>query len=368
MRVIVIGAGIIGLSTAEALARRGAEVVVLDARSVGRGASQASAGILAPYTEAGEDSPLLALGIRSLALFDDFVAGAAARSGRPIEYARTGTLDVAFTESACAHVQAALQWLEPQGVESRWLDQDALRDVAPAVSPHARGGLLIPSHGWVGVRSLLAALLQSARLAGARFESPVAVDAIRVKETVMIRAGDRRLEADAAVLASGSWSGRVRLDDVPALPLRPVRGQLLHLQWPGAPLPPIVIWGPDCYAVPWSDGTVLIGATVEEAGFDERATVDGVASLTRAATALLPGAADAAVAGTRVGLRPASPDGLPIIGAVPSMPGVFVATAHYRNGILLAPVTAELVTRMVLDGVAFPELDRFSPDRFPQGA
>jgi glycine oxidase len=154
------------------------------------------------------------------------------------------------------------------------------------------------------------------------------------------------------VIAAGSWSGRVRVANVPPLPVRPIRGQLLHLRWNRGPMPTRVVWGHDCYTVPWHDGTLLVGATVEDAGFDESSTVEGVRLLTDAVGTLLPDARNAAMAEVRVGLRPASPDGLPLIGPLSMAPAVTLATGHYRNGILLAPLTAQLVASSILDGVS----------------
>ena len=365
MRAVVVGAGIIGAAIADALARRGVEVTVLDVRPPGGGASHASAGILAPYVEADADSPLLPLGVRSLAMYDDFVAGAVARSGRPIEYARSGTLQVALSDAAGDHLRASAGWLARRGVPHEWLDPAAARGREPAIAPAACGALLIPEHGFVGVTALVAALVQSARLAGAVFESPVEVTRITPRAgDIEIRCADRLRHADVVVVGPGTWASRVRIDGAAALPVRPVRGQLLHLAWT-APSPPArVVWGPDCYAVPWADGSLLVGATAEEAGFDERATVEGVSSLAGAVTALLPAAARATFTAVRVGLRPATPDGLPIVGAFQAAPRVFCATGHFRNGILLAPLTAALAERAIVDGVADDALTAMRPDRF----
>lgn len=336
-------------------------------RSPGRGASQASAGILAPYVEAHEGSVLLSLGTRSLALYDDFVGGVSARSGKTIEYARTGTLEVAQDEEARERLLRDRATLDRLGVASEWIDASQVTSAEPAVATSAFGALLIPTHGSVGVGSLMAALVASARLAGASFESPVeAVDVVSMSDVVEVRAGSRRYSADFVVIAAGSWSGRVRVKGVAALPLRPVRGQLLHLR-PGASsmvVPRRVVWGRDCYCVPWSDGSLLVGATVEDVGFDERSTVEGVSHLTRAAATLLPGTARASVEAIRVGLRPATPDDLPIIGPLPGAPRVIAATGHYRNGILLAPVTAEMVSNLILDGESDEVLSRVGAGRW----
>jgi len=364
MTTVVIGAGIIGVAVADALARRGADVIVLDMRAPGRGASQASAGILAPYTEAHEESPLLGLGTRSLNLFDEFIASTAAQSGRRIEYARSGTLEVALDDDDERRLRAASAWLDAAGVDHAWLDAAMLRSVVPAVTSEARGGLRVGSHGFVGVASLVSALAQSARRAGAVFMTPV--EAIRIVpggDQIEVRAGEQRYQADAVVVAAGSWSRRVRVEGVAELPVRPVRGQLLHFRWTAGAPPPCVVWGPRCYTVPWSDGALLVGATVEDVGFDESTTAEGVLKLTEAVVELLPGARSAAFVEARAGLRPATPDGLPAIGPLRSAPRVVMATGHYRNGILLAPLTAEVVANYVIDRKSDPVFEITSPDR-----
>jgi glycine oxidase len=175
-------------------------------------------------------------------------------------------------------------------------------------------------------------------------------------------AGDARHEADAVVLAAGCWSGQVGGAGA-AVPARPVRGQLVHARFDSPPLDRIV-WGPECYLVPWRDGTLLVGATVEDAGFDERPTVEGVRGMLEGARRLLPGVDRARFDGVRVGLRPASGDDLPLIGPSSTMPRVFHASGHYRNGILLAPLTAALVADLVLDGREAPALAATRPARF----
>ena len=362
---LLLGAGAIGLSVADELARRGARVTVIDMRSPGKGASQASAGILAPYVEAHESSPLLDLGVRSLDLFDEFVQRVSRDSGRPVEYSRSGTLQIALSDDEARGLAAARAWLVERGVESDWLTGNELRRVEPAVTERAVSGLRIPRHGFVNVPALLQALSQSARQHGAQFESPVqALEVDHGAERVRVRAGDRQYDVDVVVVAAGSWSGRIRIRGLPALPVRPVRGQLLHLRCaPTFPRPATIVWGPRCYTVPWSDGSLLVGATMEDVGFDETSTVDGVHELGSAVIDLLPAARGASLEGIRVGLRPALPDDLPAIGPYRDAPRVLAATGHFRNGILLAPLTAALIARWVLEGDRDPALALTSPDR-----
>jgi glycine oxidase len=361
MHVIVIGAGIIGAAIAERLAVRGATVTILEKRAPGRGASQASAGILAPYTEANRSSALLALGVRSLALYDDFMAGVVERSGRAVEYARTGTCEVALADARREQLQRTAVWLAEENVPHEWLEPDAARAFEPAVSPEVTGGLFVAMHGFVNVRQLVAALLQSARFHGAILESSVEPTEVNSSDSrVEVASAQRRWQADAAVVAVGSWMRTLKIRNASAVQVRPVRGQLLHVRWRRGEIPRRVLWGPDCYLVPSADGSVLIGATVEDAGFDESTTVAGVHELMTAAIALAPAVRDASLEGVRVGLRPRA-DGLPIVGPLSGSPRVTIATGHYRNGILLTPLTAELVSGYVLDGIKDAALAMMAP-------
>jgi glycine oxidase len=365
MKVLVVGAGVIGASIAEAVARRGADVTVMDMRSPGRGASQASAGVLAPYTEAAGKTVLFDLCARSLGMFETFLAAIADRSGRAIESARRGTVEVALSDAEAAHLKTAQAWLAREAIASDWIGAAELRMLEPSIATSAAGALVIPSQGFVNVGALVAALVQSARLAGAKFVSPAeAIEVMPSRDRVDVRAGADRQTFDHVVIAAGSWSRRVRVAGVPPLPVRPIRGQLLQLAWASGPIPSRVVWGPRCYTVPWPDGTLLVGATVEDVGFDEASTVDGVQTLTAAVAELLPDARHAALREVRVGLRPATPDGLPVIGPLRSAPNVTIATGHYRNGILLTPLTADMVCRYVLDRVADPMMKEITPDRF----
>jgi glycine/D-amino acid oxidase-like deaminating enzyme len=206
--------------------------------------------------------------------------------------------------------------------------------------------------------------MASARLRGATCETPAEIIHIEQKrDIVQVRVGDRVDEVDHAVIAAGSWSGRVRVADVAAFPVRPIRGQLLHLKWPEHSLPMRSVWGSRCYTVPWPDGSLLVGATVEDVGFDERTTVAGVRDLLDAVGELLPVAARASLEAVRVGLRPATADHVPLIGPLERHPRITLATGHYRNGILLAPYTADVIARQILDNDRDPLLDLTRPER-----
>jgi glycine oxidase len=363
--IIVVGAGIVGCAVASELARRGASVQLVDERPAGMGATQASAGMLAPYKEASAGSPLLDFAVRSLDLFDDFVTRASSESGVAVPYRRTGTIEVALQEGAMGKLRATAALLASRGVAAEIVDGHTARGEEPHLTADVAGGLLIPAHGFVAAGDLTRALATSARRHGTQVIEGGRVVRIAPAGGDMLVATERgTLAGNAVVLAAGSWSGQIDIAGLVArVPVRPVRGQLLRLGWNGAALRRVT-WSDRCYLVPWDDGTLLVGATSEDAGFDERATAAGVRDLLEAACDVVPHAWTAGFLGARVGLRPATPDDLPIIGASHVLPNLFYATGHYRSGILLAPLTAQLVADAMLDGRIDPALAALRPQRF----
>jgi glycine oxidase len=363
--IIVIGAGVIGCAVAHELARRGAAVRVIDDRQPGMGATQASAGMLAPFTEAKDrNHAFLDLAVRSLGLYDAFVADIAATASVQVGYQRTGTLEVATTREHMAGLQHLSGRLKAHGVALRLLDASAARAEEPHLGAEVAGGLLIESHGFVNAGELTRGLAAAARRHGADFVH--GARALRISPQaggVIVETSQGSLTGDAVVLAAGSWSGRLEIEGVSPPPIRPVRGQLLHLGWRDVNLRR-VIWGEQCYLVPWQDGTLLVGATMEEVGFDETNTVAGVRELLEAACALVPRASAADLLSARAGLRPGSPDAMPIVGPSRTMANLMYATGHFRNGVLLAPVTAQLVADALLDGRSDPALAAVGPQRF----
>jgi glycine oxidase len=363
--IIVVGAGIIGCAIAHELARRGASVEVVDDRPIGMGATQASAGVLAPFIEARDGNPLLELAVRSLDLYDDFMNRVTAATGTVVTYRRTGTLDVALDERDLETMKTTAAVLERRGVPALILDAARTRGEEPHLADGVLGALLIEVHGFVAAADLARALGAAARRDGAQLLEPTRVRIIASRHGEMVVETDKgSLSSAAVVLAAGSWSGQITIEGVSEKPpIRPVRGQLLQLGWKGVPLRRVT-WSSRCYLVPWDDGTVLVGATAEEAGFDERATVAGVRDLLEAVCDVTPHAWSAGFNGARVGLRPATADGLPIIGASRRLPNLMYATGHFRNGILLAPLTAALVADALLENRIDPMLAKLSPARF----
>lgn len=363
MRVTVIGGGIIGCAAAYELVRRGATVTLIDMRHPGDGATHASAGMLVPHIESHSPA-FLQLGVSSLSMYDAFVDRVRADAGRDVEYRRGGSLQVALTDIQQQHLRGVAGSYRASGVAHRLLDAKELRESEPALAAGVAGGLFVPDHGFVSARHLTAALASAAERRGARIVSDRRVDHVAVEggET-RVYAGTEVFGADAVVIAAGSWSGQIVIERARPAVVTPIRGQLLQLAC-ASPAASHVLWGSDCYLVPWRDGTLLVGATSEDVGFDERATVAAVRGLLDAACALLPPAGQARFHEVRVGLRPSTGDGLPIIGRAAALPNVVYATGHYRNGVLLAPLTAEAVADLVLEGSARPDLALTAPARF----
>jgi glycine oxidase len=362
--IVVVGAGIIGCAVAHELARRGASVQLVDQRHAGQGATQASAGILAPYIEA-EAGDFLGLTVRSLQMYDGFVSGVVADSGVEVPYRRTGTLQVATDHDRMTTLKNIAARLDAQGVELDLLDAQTARAEEPQLGGDVVGGLLVPTHGFVSAEDLTRALTAAARRYGAQLIDGGRVRRIaRCGSDLAVETDRGRLTGNAVVLAAGSWSGQIEIDGVGArIPVRPVRGQLIRLAWNG-PTVRRVTWGDRYYLVPWDDGTLLVGATVEDAGFDEHTTVAGIRDLLDAACELVPHAWTAGFLGARAGLRPASADDLPILGPSRVLPNLMYATGHYRNGILLAPLTARLVADAMLENLVDPAMAKFGPGRF----
>jgi glycine oxidase len=360
VNITIAGAGVIGCAIAHELVSRGARVRVLDSRGPGGGATRASAGILAPHIEA-HDTALLALAVRSLALYDSFLERVSHDAGERVEYERKGTLEIAVSLDEAMTLRRRARTLAGTRIDHTLLDAADVRRFEPDVTPAAVAGLHVHTHGYVAAGELTRALVSAAMRVGAAFDVGT-VASVEGGSAARVRAADAVIESDAVIVAAGSWS--TSLSGVTAVSgaVRPIRGQLLQLRLPKRPAGR-VIWGTDCYLVPRQDGSVLAGATSEDVGFDERATSSGVQQLLQGAVALMPALGGSTFEEVRVGLRPKTRDELPAVGASSTMPHVFYATGHYRNGVLLAPLTARLVADLVLDGKADASLALLEPRR-----
>jgi glycine oxidase len=370
--VLVVGGGVIGLSSAWRLAQRGASVTVVDAGLAGA-ASGVAAGMLAPVTEArlGEE-PLLALNRASWARWPAFAAEVADAAGRPVGYRADGTLVVALDADDRAALDELAARHRLMGLEVSPLRSREARAVEPGLSPGIRGGLLAASERSVDPEALVPALRDAAIAAGVRL---LAAEVERIatgpdgRVTGVALSPGETLAAGTTVLAAGCRSASIPgLADEARPPVRPVKGQILTLrQPPGEPLVSRtlrgLVRGSSIYLVPRDDGRVAVGATVEERGWDGRPTAGGAYELLRDALALVPGLDDAELVAVRTGLRPGSPDDLPMVGPGGAV-GLVVATGHHRNGILLTPVTAEAVAATVLGEPLPAEVAPCDPRRF----
>lgn len=367
-RLIVVGAGVIGLGVGYRLARAGWDVDVFDAREAGSGASHAAAGMLAAGAELepGEEE-LFRLNRMSQDLWPGFAREIEAYTGLSVGYRDEGTLVVALTRDDVARLRFTAAHQRRHGVVLEWLDGRGLRAREPHVAPGAPGALYSPHDHQVDNRLLAAALKAAFLKAGGRLHERAPVETLRIEKGRVrgVRAGGVEHAAEKVLLAAGAWSRLVPgLADADRPPVRPIKGQMLALAMPsGAPLIRHVVWAPKIYLVPRSNGRLVLGATVEEKGFDPRMTAGGLLALLEAAWRVLPGIEELPILETWSGFRPGSPDDAPVIGEA-STPGLTVATGHHRNGVLLCPATVETVARLIATGEADPAIRPFGPGRF----
>lgn len=364
----MVGGGIVGLSCAWELARRGARVAVVDPGEPAARATWAAGGMLAPLGEAPEPGAFLELGMRSLALYPDFARGLEDASGRPVGLHLNGKLLTAATPEEEEALARRRDWLLADVQPVRWMSGEAARSLEPSVAPGTRAGLLLEGNGRVDNRALQEALETAVDAEGVRRMRGRALglcrDAGRVTGVILEEAGE--LAAEWVVLAAGAWSGT--LTGLPRpLPVRPVKGQMLAFAAPARPLSRVVT-SSRAYLIPRETPRgplVVVGATSEEAGFDLSVDLPGQARLEAGAVALVPALARASVVERWAGLRPGIPDGLPVLGPEPAAGGLVYATGHFRNGILLAPVTALAVSGWIT-GRPPAGMAAFSPGRFPR--
>jgi glycine oxidase len=367
-RVAIIGGGVIGLSIGWRLAEAGCAVDLYERGKAGRGASWAAAGMLAAAveTEPGEEA-LVPLTRASQALWPGFARALKAASGIDVGLRDEGTLVVALTRDDAERLRFTFALQRRLGLEIELLSAaEALRR-EPHLSPRVTAACFSPHDTQVDNRRVAAALVEAFRRAGGRLheQSPVAAIDVAGGTARGVVVGGERRAADIVVLAAGAWAQEIEGIPAPARPpVRPVKGQMLALRVdPSAPLLRHVLWAPKAYLVPRREGRLVVGATVEERGFDEALTAGGVMALLEGAWRALPGIEELAIEEMWVGFRPGSRDDAPILGPC-AVDRLVLAVGHHRNGILLTPITAEAVSALVLTGVAPPSIRPFALDRF----
>lgn len=362
MNIVIIGAGVAGLSIGWRLRQAGTEVTILERAEPGRGATWASAGMIAATAELGhEDGPESEFAHRSSGLWPIFAAEIEQATGVAIHYAQTGALIAARGDAQAG----ALKDSVASGSSASWLEPGEALAMEPMLAPDISGALWAPGEAFVDNRALGRALTHAFVKAGGTLSRTEPATELIVEEgrAVAMRSPFARYEADAFIIAAGAWSGQLFGLPPELTKVKPVKGEMLALEQPAASqLPGHLIWGNGIYLVPRRN-QLLIGATVTEAGFDTSVTDAARDFLRGRADALLPALANWTEADHWAGLRPGSPDGLPIVGLT-SVEGLYAATGQYRNGILFAPAIAEAVTRLVLERKVPPQIAAFDPRRF----
>jgi glycine oxidase len=374
--IAIVGGGIIGLSVGWYLASRGVKTIVYDRGEAGRAATWASAGMLAPNLEAepGEEK-LLPLLLEGRRMWEDFARLLEEASSMAVNYRREGTLSIALTWDDMERLRFQLGFQKSLGLDVELIDGERVLEMEPSINRNVMAALYSGSDHQVDNRRVAQALKSAYLRSGGVLRERVAVDSVVVEGGrvlgISTEAGFER--AEAVVLAAGAWSRE--LDGIPEKlkpPVRPVKGQMLSLKTnPNNPLISHVIWGPvrnwgPVYMVPRLDGHLILGTTVEEMGFDTSVTAGGLMNILRGCWEILPSIVDLPIDEVWAGLRPGSRDDAPILGPTP-IEGLIMATGHFRNGILLAPITAEVITRYILSG-ELPEIAQpFTIDRFIGG-
>jgi glycine oxidase len=367
--VLIVGGGIIGSAVAYSLSLGGARVLLLEREHLAAGASGVAAGMLAPQVEAPFDDPFFELTLKGRAEHAPLAANLLEDVGLDVEYRATGIVRVARDEAERTELRRRQSWQSARGLRATWLEPGELGEIEPllggVVGRMLAGGVWLPDEGQVRGSRLVQALAAASVKRGARIHEGSWA-------TALVVAGDRitgvrtptgTLSAPTVVLAAGVWSPDLTREIGLSLPVVPVKGQIITLRALNRPLQH-VIWSGECYLVPKVGGEVILGATVEEGNYDRRPTLAGIGALSEAALEFLPWAGQLLVEGIWAGLRPAAPDRFPIVGRAPGFSNLILATAHFRNGILLGPLTGRWVSQLIFEGIAAPELAPFGVERF----
>jgi glycine oxidase len=367
VRVVVAGGGVIGCATADELARAGADVTLFERRAPGAEASGAAAGMLSAFG-GGERTLFQDLAVASWRLYPTVAADLKTRTGIDVELITRGALYVLFTDGEVREAEGLLASSLARDFDVSVFDARRLHEREPALMMAARGALFIGGDYGINNERLVAAYAAAAAGAGVKVCSGAEVSRVVVEDgraRGVVVAGET-MEADAVLLAAGAWSGTLAASFGARLPVGPARGQMLALDH----RPPLVshcIHAGEVYLVPRGGGELLVGATVERVGFRAEVTAGGIGGLLTGAVEAVPALADRAITRTWYGFRPQAVDGLPILGPWPGIAGLWVATGHFRNGIVLAPITARLMTEWMLEGTPSIAVPDFLPDRFLGG-
>lgn len=363
--VVIVGGGLIGLSVARELAGRGCEVTVLDRQRLFRGASAVAAGMLAAQIEWDRPNAFFRLALYSRALYADWVQQLEEETGRSIGYRKTGILQVAFHLRDVERFQEKMVWQQQRGLHAEWIEEADLPGVEPELSRRALGALFAPDDHQVDSGKLVRALYHSAVSRGVRVVTGAKVSGIvrNGERVVGVQTAQGIYPADDVVVAAGSWSGEPLTGGCGTMPVRPVRGTIVEVR--GRPrLLRHIVFTDDCYIVPKGGNRYLIGATVEEAGFTQKAELGSVRTLLEKASTLFPAVDYFHWHTVRSGLRPTTPDLQPILGPDPRVERLWWACGHYRNGVLLTPVTGKIMAQLLHGEEPAVDVTSLAPNRF----
>ena len=362
--VVVIGGGVIGLTVVRALAQRGLrDVQLIERSSLGAEASFAAGGMLAPQTEANGRDDFFELACQSRDLYPNFAAALREETGIDVELDTTGTLYLALTEGDLKEIRKRYEWQTQAGLVVENLTASDARELEPCVAETVLGALRFPQDIQVENRRLLNALINSVDKLGVGIYTDTNADSLTTERGRLTGVQTSRgfVSCRTVIVAAGTWSSAIERSLTPKI--EPVRGQMICFD-AKPQLTRHVIFSPRGYLVPRQDGRLLAGSTTENAGFTKQVTAGGISTILTNAREISPAISRLPVVDTWSGLRPRAPDGLPVLGPCDEIDGLFYATGHYRNGILLAPVTGELIAEAVVAGHVSSLLAAFSPNRF----
>jgi glycine oxidase len=366
--VVIIGGGVIGLTIARALAQRGVrEVMLLERGRLGAEASWAAGGILAPQVEVDDKDDFFELACASRDLYPEFAESLKEETGVDVELDRSGTLYLGFTSADEAELRHRFEWQHREGLEVEWLAADEARRLEPSISAEVLCALRFPRDFQVENRRLISALVRANEELGTQLVTGSTVNALRIKDQKIfgVETSNGFVDTPLVVLAAGAWTSIIKSPDakLPPIGLEPVHGQMLCFE----ARPEIarhVVYSSRGYLVPRRDGRLLAGSTAEHVGFDKGVTEEGLAAIKAMAIEIAPAIESLPVIDSWSGFRPRSADGLPVLGRTAEIEGLCYATGHYRNGILLAPITGKMIADVIVEGDMPASVSAFSPDRF----
>jgi glycine oxidase len=365
---VIIGGGVIGLSISRELGRRGfGKIIIIERGGLGLEASHAAGGMLAPQAEADAADDFFRLAAASRDMYPEFADSLKRETGIDIELDTTGTIYLAFTDEDAHEIRTRFEWQSAAGMRVEKLSAEDARILEPAISPRVSGALLFPNDTQVENRRLLAALANSVNELGIEIQTSTEADEIVFEshEVLGVKTSRGFISTRVVVVAAGAWSSMLNFsgEQTPDFGVSPVRGQMLCFE--STPrLSRHVIYSPRGYLVPRLDGRLLAGSTSEDAGFDKRVTGEGVSTIMANALEISPAVSKLSLSDTWAGLRPRSRDGLPVLGGLNSARGLFFATGHFRNGILLAPITGKMLADEICGEATDAISNSFSPNRF----